>query len=147
MAANQPTTPTGPSDAGGLRLDRIGQIALSVTDVQRSVAFYRDALGARHLATFDPPGLAFFDFGGVRLMLDAIAEARGHASPIYLAVPVMDEAFEELRARGVTFEGEPHLIQRDEQGVFGRPGMETWMAFFRDPDGNVLALMSEVVPS
>lgn len=130
-----------------LQLSRLGQVAQPVTDIERAVAFYRDVLGATHQATFDPPGLAFFDFDGVRLMLDAIAEAQGHGAPLYFRVEDIEAACGALEARGVTIDSAPHMIQRDDAGVFGRPGMETWMAFFKDPDGNVLAVMSEVVPA
>lgn len=127
----------------GLRLSQLGQVAQPVKDIARAVEFYRDVLGATHQATFDPPGLAFFDFGGVRLMLDAIAEAQGHGAPLYFRVSDIEAACAALEARGVTIDSAPHMIQRDDAGVFGRLGMETWMAFFKDPDGNILALMSE----
>ena len=130
-----------------LRLTQLGQVAQPVTDLARAVAFYRDVLGATHQATFDPPGLAFFDFDGVRLMLDAIAEAQGHGAPLYFRVPDIEAACADLEARGVTIDAKPHLISRDDAGVFGTPGMETWMAFFKDPDGNILAVMSEVQPA
>jgi methylmalonyl-CoA/ethylmalonyl-CoA epimerase len=131
----------------GLRLTQLGQVAQPVTDLARAVAFYRDVLGATHLATFDPPGLAFFDFGGVRLMLDAIPEAQIGSAPLYFRVPEVEAACAALEARGVTIDAAPHMINRDTAGVFGTPGMETWMAFFKDPDGNVLAVMSEVLPA
>jgi methylmalonyl-CoA/ethylmalonyl-CoA epimerase len=131
-----------------LQLTQLRQVAQPVKDLGRAVAFYRDVLGARLEATFNPPGLAFFDFSGVRLMLDAIPEAQGRgASPLYFKVPDIHAACAALEERGVTIDSAPHLIQRDEQGVFGTPGMETWMAFFKDPDGNVLSVMSEVLPS
>ncbi len=119
-------------------LAQIGQIAVPVGDLQRAIAFYRDALGMRFLFQA-PPGLGFFDCGGVRLMLDgpAKAQAEHHASVIYYKVPDLQAAFETLSARGVVFEAKPHLIAR-------LPDHELWMAFFRDPDGNLLALMSEV---
>ncbi|MCC6236156.1 MAG: VOC family protein [Dehalococcoidia bacterium] len=136
---------------GGFEVTRLGQVAQPVNDIQRAVAFYRDILGARHLATFDPPGLAFFDIGGVRLMLDAIAEAQAQGprpgAPLYFRVPDIEAACAALEARGVTIESAPHLINRDDAGVFGVVGMETWMAFFRDPDQNILAVMSEVAPA
>jgi methylmalonyl-CoA/ethylmalonyl-CoA epimerase len=131
----------------GLRLSQLGQVGQPVKDIARAVEFYRDILGATHQATFDPPGLAFFDFAGVRLMLDAIGEAQGHGAPLYFRVPDIEAACAALEARGVTIDAAPHLIQRDDAGVFGRPGMETWMAFFKDPDANILALMSEVAPA
>jgi len=119
-------------------LSQIGQIAVPVGDLERAIAFYRDALGMRFLFQA-PPGLGFFDCGGVRLMLDAPAKAQAehHGSVIYYKVPDLQAAFETLSARGVVFEAKPHLIAR-------LPDHELWMAFFRDPDGNLLALMSEV---
>jgi methylmalonyl-CoA/ethylmalonyl-CoA epimerase len=123
--------------AASFGLNQIGQIAVPVTDIDRAVTFYRDTLGMRFLFQA-PPGLGFFDCGGVRLMLDAPAKAQaGQASPIYYKVSDIHAAFDTLSARGVTFEAKPHLIAK-------LPDHELWMAFFRDPDGNLLALMSEV---
>jgi methylmalonyl-CoA/ethylmalonyl-CoA epimerase len=120
-------------------LDGIGQIAMPVTDVERAIAFYRDVLGMRFLFQA-PPGLAFFDCGGVRLMLDGPAASRaGHGSVLYYKVDEVHAAFEALSGRGVTFEAEPHLVAE-------LPDHELWMAFFRDPDRNLLALMAEVRP-
>lgn len=120
-----------------LELDQIGQIAVPVTDVERAVRFYRDTLGMRFLFQA-PPGLAFFDLDGVRLMLDGPARARaGNGSVIYYKVADLDAAFKTLVDRGVPFEAEPHRIA-------SMPDHELWMAFFRDPDENLLALMSEV---
>jgi len=132
-----------------VQLDAIHQIAMRVTDVQRAVAFYRDALGARLIATFDPPGLAFFEFGPVRLMLSNPEgpDSDHPGSPLYFRVDDIQIAYEELRARGVKFVGEPHFVHRDADGTFGKAGVETWMAFFRDPDDNLLAIVSEAVPA
>ena len=118
-------------------LDQIGQIAVPVADIERSIAFYRDVLGMRFLFQA-PPGLGFFDCGGVRLMLDAPAKQyAGQGSVIYYKVTELQATFEELSAKGVIFEAKPHLIAR-------MPDHELWMAFFRDPDKNLLALMSEI---
>jgi methylmalonyl-CoA/ethylmalonyl-CoA epimerase len=119
-------------------LGRIGQIALTVSDIGRAIAFYRDSLGMRFL--FQAPNLAFFDCDGIRLMLSLPEkEAQGSSSVIYYKVADIQQAFETLSARGVSFEAEPHLIAK-------MPDHELWMAFFRDPDRNLLALMSEVRP-
>jgi methylmalonyl-CoA/ethylmalonyl-CoA epimerase len=117
-------------------LSTIGQIAITVTDVDRAVAFYRDVLGLKFLFQF--PNLGFFDCDGVRLMISG-AEKPGESnnSAIYFKVPGIREAFESLSQRGVPFEREPHLVAR-------MPDHELWMAFFRDPGRNLLALMSEV---
>jgi catechol 2,3-dioxygenase-like lactoylglutathione lyase family enzyme len=120
-----------------LRLDQIGQIAMPVRDVEKAIAFYRDVLGMRFLFKA-PPGLGFFDCAGVRLMLDGPAAAQaGRGSVLYYKVPDIQDAFATLTTRGVIFEGKPHLIAK-------MPDHELWMAFFRDPDQNLLALMSEV---
>jgi len=118
-------------------LSAIGQIAVPVTDIDRAVGFYRDVLGMRLLFQA-PPGLAFFDCAGVRLMLDGPARAQaGKSSVIYFRVADLEEAHRVLSERSVQFETPPHLIAK-------LPDHELWMAFFRDPDGNLLALMSEV---
>ena len=120
-------------------LDHIGQIAVPVSDVERAIAFYRDVLGMRFLFQA-PPGLGFFDCGGVRLMLDGPAAAQaGLGSVLYYRVDDLEGAFDALSARGVEFEAAPHLIAE-------LPDHELWMAFFRDPDKNLLALMAEVRP-
>jgi catechol 2,3-dioxygenase-like lactoylglutathione lyase family enzyme len=119
----------------GLR--KIGQIHISVSDVDRSVAFYRDVLGARFL--FDVPGqsMAFFDVGGVRLYLGKPESPEFRSTPLlYFSVDDVDEAYEELRERGVAFVDEPHVVHRTDAS-------ELWMAFFNDPDGTNLAIMAE----
>jgi len=120
-----------------LQLTRLHQVALSVTDLDRAITFYRDKLGATFTMKFDPPGLAIFDFSGTRLLLDAIAEAAGHASPLYFWVDDIESAHAALESRGVQFEQPPHLIHRTDEGE------EEWMAFFRDPDGNILAIATQ----
>ena len=117
-------------------LGRIGQIRVSVTDVDRAVAFYRDTLGMTFIFQF--PGIAFFDLDGTRLMLSAPEgnpEFEG-MSVIYYRVDDIGLAQAALRDRGVQFTDEPHVVHRDDDH-------ELWMAFFHDPDANVLALMSE----
>jgi methylmalonyl-CoA/ethylmalonyl-CoA epimerase len=117
-------------------LHQIGQIRIQVTDVDRAVEFYRDVLGMAFLYAF--PGMGFFDVDGVRLMLvEPEGRAFGGVSAIYYRVADIGEAVKALEARGVTFDDQPHVVHRD-------PDYDLWMAFFRDPDGNVLALMSEV---
>jgi methylmalonyl-CoA/ethylmalonyl-CoA epimerase len=120
-------------------LEVIGQIAVPVSDIERAVKFYREVLGM-HFLFQAPPGLGFFDCNGVRLMLDAPAKANepgAHSSIIYFKVPDLDAAYETLIGRGVVFEQAPELVAQ-------MPDHELWMAFFRDPDSNLLALMSEV---
>ena len=123
-------------DPSAFGLRQIGQIRIQVTDVDRAVAFYRDTLGMDFLYAF--PGMGFFDAGGVRLMLvEPEGRAFGGESAIYYRVDDIAEAVKVLELRGVTFDDQPHVVHRD-------PAYDLWMAFLRDPDGNVVALMSEV---
>lgn len=118
-------------------LTQIGQIAINVRDLQRAVAFYRDILGMRFLFQA-PGGLAFFDVGGVRLML-GVAEKPEFSHPasiLYYKVEDITAAYSTLTTRGVVFIDEPHLIAK-------LPTHELWMTFFRDSEDNVLALMEE----
>ena len=114
----------------------IGQLHISVSDLDVSRRFYRDVLGLPHL--FDAPGMAFFDAGGVRLYLAQPEEPgfRGVAT-IYYRVPDLDDAVAALEARGVVFTVKPHLVHRDGTS-------QLWMAFTTDPDGNNVGLMTEV---
>lgn len=114
----------------------IQQIAVNVKDVERARAFYRDKLGIRHL--FDGgPALAFFDCGGVRLMVGIPEKEFAHpGSILYFRVADVTEAHRELRARGVKFRDEPHVVAR-------LPDREIWMAFFEDGEGNTLAITAE----
>lgn len=121
-------------------IDTLGQIALTVRDVERSAAFYRDALGLRFL--FAPaPTLAFLQIGSVRLMLSAPEGelAPGGSSVLYLRVADIDAEYAALSGRGVTFIDAPHLVAH-------MPDHELWMCFFRDPDEHLLALMCERRP-
>jgi catechol 2,3-dioxygenase-like lactoylglutathione lyase family enzyme len=131
---------TGSMTKPAFSLSALHQVALPSADLARSIAFYRDQLGADLIASFDPPGLAFFRLGEVRLLVEsADGPSRPGGGALYFAVPDIARAHAALAARGVAFDSAPHLIHRDEDGTFGAPA-EEWMAFFRDPDGNVLAL-------
>ena len=123
-------------------LGPLGQIALTVQDLDRATAFYKDTLGLPLLFQF--PGLAFFNLHGIRLML-----SRGEGEPkephgtessgtvLYFKTDDLPAGFATLKDRGVTVLSEPHLIAK-------MPDHELWMAFFRDSEGNTFALMSEV---
>ncbi len=122
------------AEAFGIR--RIGQVAVRARDLDASVDFYRDALGLPLLFRA-PPGLAFLQCGDLQLMLSAPESPDfDHASSVlYFEVDDIDTAYRVLGERGVVFLGEPHRVHRAEDH-------ELWMAFFRDPDENVLALQS-----
>jgi methylmalonyl-CoA/ethylmalonyl-CoA epimerase len=118
-------------------LARIGQIAINARDVDRATAFYRDVLGLPHL--FRAGQLSFFDCGGVRLMLDKAEkpEFDHPSSIIYFQVGDIQAAHRRIKDAGAKFEDQPHLLTR-------MPKYDLWMNFFRDSEGNLLALMSEV---
>lgn len=118
-------------------LGPIGQIAYTVSDVPRSVDFYKDAVGLTLLFQA-PPGLAFFDCGGIRLML---SKPEGEFKPgssavMYFRVSDIEGTQRALQSRGVPFVDDPHFIAK-------MPDHDLWMCFFRDPDGHTLALMEE----
>lgn len=120
-----------------MEVTALGQVALSVSDVARSIAFYRDAVGLRFLFAAGP-SLAFLDLGNARLMLSApeVGFDPGSSTVLYLRVPDIIAAHAAMRERGVAFENEPRLIA-------SMPDHDLWMCFFRDPDGHPLELMSE----
>jgi methylmalonyl-CoA/ethylmalonyl-CoA epimerase len=118
-------------------LSQISQISVTVHDVGRAVDFYKDKLGMKHL--FSVPKMGFFDCGGLRLML-AVPEKPEFDHPssiLYFKVEDIQKAHEILTGRGVSFEANPHLVVK-------MPSHDLWMVFFRDSEGNLLALMSEV---
>jgi catechol 2,3-dioxygenase-like lactoylglutathione lyase family enzyme len=119
-------------------LGPIGQIARTVRDIQESQTWYSGALGLPHLYTFGK--LAFFDCGGTRLMLTEEIPFAPSESTLYLRVADIAATHDELRSRGVEFINAPHLIHRHADGT------EEWMAFFKDPEGRTLAIMSQVRP-
>ena len=117
----------------------ITQVAITVSDVPRALAFYRDAIGLPQLPIPAPPTMAFLMMGDVRLMM-ALPEpgfSPGSGTVVYMKVSQINEAVEAMKARGVTFGQGAHLIAK-------LPDREVWLAEFKDPDGNPLALMSEV---
>ncbi len=122
----------------GAGIGPIGQIGVAVQDLDAAVRFYRVALGLRLLFEA-PPSMAFFDCGGIRLMLAVPQEPESdrRGSILYFRVPDIQAAHSTLVGRGVQFVGEPHPVHRTADH-------ELWMAFFRDVEDNHLALMSEV---
>lgn len=125
------------STAASLGITGVGQVAINVRDVQRAVEFYRDVLGLHFL--FQIPNAAFFDCGGLRLML-GIAEKPEFdhpASILYYKVADIHAAYASLQSAGAETVDAPHLVAR-------MPDHELWMFFVRDPEGNHLGMMSEV---
>ena len=116
-------------------LGALGQVSRNVRDMAAARIWYGEVLGLPHLYSFG--SLAFFDCGGTRLFLSENAEA-GPESILYFRVPDIRAAHEQLSARGVAFLQAPHMIHRHDDGT------EEWMAFFSDPEGRPLAIMSQV---
>ena len=121
----------------GISIANIGQIAINVHDTSRAVEFYRDVLELKLL--FTAGDLAFLDCGGVRLMLSKPERPEfNHLSSIlYFRVADIQSTFERLVERKAKTESEPHVVAR-------MPDHDLWLAEFRDSEGNVMALMSEV---
>jgi len=115
----------------------VEQIMIPVEDLDRAISFYRDTLGLRFLFSA-PPQMSFFQAGNVRLLVGVLAanQPRQRGSAVYFRVPDIQAVFRTLGERGVKFGEAPHVIHRT-------PTTELWLAEFRDPDGNQLALMSE----
>lgn len=119
-----------------LGLSAIGQIHVTVKDLARATHFYRDVLGVPFL--FEAPGMAFFQAGETRLMLGVPEnETQWFSSILYFRVDDINAAYQQLKEKDVPFNHEPRLIHRGSQS-------DLWLAFFTDPDGNTMALMSEV---
>jgi predicted enzyme related to lactoylglutathione lyase len=120
-----------------MALGPVAQLHISVTDLERSVAFYRDVLGIPHLFTVPGQPMAFFQSGDVRLYLGVpeTDEFRSHTVHYY-SVDDIDAEYARLAGLGVSFMDKPHVVHRDGSS-------ELWMAFFTDPDGHRLALMQQ----
>ena len=129
MAAPIPIGPT---------LNQVGQIFVNVKELDRAIAFYRDTLGMTFLFQA-PPNMAFFDCGGIRIMLGLPdrPDLDHPASIIYYKVEDIQRVYETFKARGVEFVVKPHLVAP-------MPTYDLWLADFKDSEGNFLALMSEV---
>jgi catechol 2,3-dioxygenase-like lactoylglutathione lyase family enzyme len=117
------------------RLGPIGQVSRSVREIKEAQRWYGEVLGLPHLYTFGT--LAFFDCGGTRLFLSENPRP-GPESILYLKVEDIAAAHRALQARGVEFVSPPHMIHKHADGT------EEWMAFFNDPEGRPLAIMSQV---
>jgi methylmalonyl-CoA/ethylmalonyl-CoA epimerase len=138
LTASRPPASAKPLGAGDFVLDKLHQIALTATNLDMAVDFYRGVLGLKFIARFDPPGLAFFQLsGGARLLLSVQASA----ATLYFLVADIEAALVNLRKRGVSILQPAHKVHRDEAGDFGKKGNEEWMAFFRDPSGNLIGLV------
>ena len=113
------------------------QIAQRATDLERATAWYSQLFGSGPTASFDPPGLVFFDLDGVRLLLDRVAPSALH----YYRVDDMEATLTRLRDAGVEVDTEPHVIFSHEDDTLGPAGTDEWMAFVKDSEGNLVGLV------
>ena len=118
------------------------QVAQRAQDLDRAAAFYADLLGAEPAARFDPPGLLFFNVGGVRLLLDKAAPS----ALVYYQVADVRTEIDRLRSRGVEVVTAPHVIFHHDDDAIGPAGTDEWMAFVRDGEGNLVGLVSHHAP-
>lgn len=130
-----------------MRVKSLHQVSMTVKDLDASIGFYRDVLGLSLIARFDQGvKLAFIDIGTTRLMLEE-GEGVVSGSVIYLYVDDIDSAVAEVKVKGVEVAGEPHAIHHDADGTFGTAGESEYMAFLKDPSGNLIALAQRKVPA
>ncbi|GAA1877320.1 VOC family protein [Lapillicoccus jejuensis] len=122
---------------------RLTQVAQRATDLARATAFSTDLLGAPPAATYDPPGLVFFDLDGTRLLLEGGAPS----ATLYVEVDDLEAAVERLRTRGVEVTGEPHVIVIHEDDTLGPAGTQEWQAFVLDSEGNTVGLVEQRRPA
>lgn len=117
---------------------KIAQLMIPVDDFEKGLTFYRDVLGLPFLFSA-PPQMAFFNCSGVRLLVGVlpVGQTPQRGSAIYFQIADIQAVYASLKDKGVSFTGEPHMVHRT-------PSAELWLAEFKDPDGNQLALMSEV---
>jgi methylmalonyl-CoA/ethylmalonyl-CoA epimerase len=119
------------------KLMSLVQVAQRAEDLERAARFYAQLLGREPSATYDPPGLLFFDLDGVRLLL----EARAPSAVLYLRVDDIEAEVRRLEGLGVAFIGEPHAIFRHDDDTLGPAGTEEWHAFLTDSEGNTVGLV------
>ena len=115
----------------------LAQVMVPIEDFERGTAFYRDILGLPFLFAA-PPQMAFFQCGSVRLLVGVLPpdRPRQRGGALYFQVPDIQAVFGALRDKGVRFLSDPHVVHRT-------PKVELWLAEFKEPDQNQLALMAE----
>ena len=119
---------------------KLAQVAQRAEDLDRAQRFYTELLGREPAGRVDPAGLLFYAVGDTRLMLDLAAPS----SVFYLEVSDLRGRVEQLRARGVVVENEPHVIFEHEDDSLGPAGSAEWQAFVRDSEGNLVGLVEHV---
>jgi methylmalonyl-CoA/ethylmalonyl-CoA epimerase len=119
---------------------KLAQVAQRAEDLDRAQRFYTQFLGTEPAGRVDPAGLLFYAVGDTRLMLDLAAPS----SVLYLEVSDLRGRVEQLRARGVVVENEPHVIFEHQDDSLGPAGSTEWQAFVRDSEGNLVGLVEHV---
>lgn len=114
------------------------QVAQHASDLDRAIRCYESLLGQPPTAVFEPPGLAFFTLDSTRLLLDRAAPS----ALLYLQVDDVHEEVDRLSSLGLEVESAPHVIFSHKDNAFGLEGMDEWMAFVRDSEGNLVGLVS-----
>src|SRR5690349_5282124 len=115
------------------------QVAQRAQDLARATEWYSQLLGTEPTASFDPPGLVFFDLDGVRLLIDRVAPSALH----YFGVDDIDATLARLRGAGVEVDTEPHVIFGHDDDTLGPAGTDEWMAFVKDSEGNLVGLVEQ----
>ena len=115
------------------------QVAQKADDLDRATRFYTELLGRGPSATYDPPGLVFFDLDGVRLLLESGAPS----AVLYLRVDDIDAEVVRLEGLGVEITHRPHVIFRHDDDTLGPAGTDEWQAFLTDSEGNPVGLVEQ----
>jgi len=118
-----------------MTIGKIGQIAISVTNLEASMAFYGETLGFSFLFEA-PPRMAFYDCHGIRLLIGEAKEVTPAGPILYFTTTDIEGAYKDLKKNGTELVREPSLTHKTETS-------ELWLAVFKDPDGHTLALMEE----
>lgn len=116
---------------------KLRQVAQHVEDLNRAKRCYEDLFQTEAAATFDPPGLVFFTFGDLRLLLDKAAPS----ALLYYSVDNLPTMLDRLREQGVKVTAEPHVIFTHDSDVLGPIGTQEWHAFVADSEGNQVGLV------
>ena len=121
----------------GKSISKIGQLAITVSNIEKALSFYRDILNLEFL--FSPSeNLAFLLCGETRIMLST-SQGEGEIgknSILYFFATDIESVYEEALKKGAEKERTPQLVA-DMQDH------ELWIGFLKDPDGNLVGLMEE----
>jgi len=107
-------------------------------DRARAAVFYRDTLGLK-LKSEDDYAVVF-DVDGVDLRVSTVPDFTPHEHTVFgFRVPEVSIIVEALREHGVMFNTYKGFNQ-DDLGIWSLPNSTLRVAWFNDPDGNVLSV-------